>query len=88
MYRYIGAPLACIYITCIIVGSKYIAERSIYIYIQTVYRYTSERGATGSSVLSTGGATDYTEYALTASARITRVIKKKKKTNREEGKKK
>jgi len=50
--------------------------------------YTIERGATGSPVISTGGATDYTEYALTVSARITRVIKKKKKTNRDEGKKK
>lgn len=50
--------------------------------------YTSERWATGSPVVSTGGATDYTEYALTVSARITRVIKKKKQTTREEGNKK
>lgn len=51
--------------------------------------YTRERWATGSPVVSTGGATDYTEYALTVSARITRVIKKKKKqTNRGEGNKK
>lgn len=54
------------------------------IILQTVYKH--ELGATGSPVLSTGGATDYTKYALTASARITRVIKKKKKKQQTENK--